>query len=166
MLEQTSLHAVTLSAASNWCSSSVKSPSGCVCRPICLHSGFKEPPSQTDVSVAWNRATKRGSPLPKMFSHRLDAATTHSSIFHSCSCVVGEDTKETRGVNLSVRQASGSHAPTLVIFQALQVNRIRILLVFSPFYLFIFMTRNVVNLKMLWSGVSQRGFIQHSSPER
>lgn len=58
-LEQTSLHAVTLSAASNWCSSSVKYLlSSRVCRPICLHSGFKQPLPQSDVYVAWNRATK------------------------------------------------------------------------------------------------------------
>lgn len=48
-----------------------------------------------------------------------------------------EDTEETKGVNLAVSHALGSHALTLVIFQTLQVNRIRILSGFLPL-LFIF----------------------------
>lgn len=51
------------------------------------------------------------------------------------------DTEETRGVNLPVRHASGSHVLTLVIFQTLHVNRIYILSGFFHVY-FIFFYNN------------------------
>lgn len=109
----------------------------------------------------------QGSPLPKMFSWCLEAAATDLSIFLFYSCVVSEDTKDTGGVNLSVSHASGSHVLTLVIFQTLQENKIRFLSGFFSFYFLNFFIKwNVINLWMRWSGVSQGGFIKHSSPER
>lgn len=60
---------------------------------------------QTDVYVAWNRATEGIAFAQNVFFPRhLDAAAAHSSAFDSRSCVVGEDTEETRGVNLAVCQ--------------------------------------------------------------
>lgn len=132
---------------------------------------------QTDVYVAWNRATEGIAFAQNVFFLRhLDAAAAHSSAFDSRSCVVGEDTEETRGVNLAVCQPciritrfNPSYLPGTLGEQDTHPFRARVFLggFFSHYYLFIyFMTSNVINLRMLWSGVSQRGFIQHSSPER
>lgn len=70
ILEQTAPHSVSLSAAQKWCSPSVKSLlSSHVCRPISLHSGFKQPLLQTDVYVAWNRATEGNRLCPECFQN-------------------------------------------------------------------------------------------------
>lgn len=157
ILEQTSPQADALSAASLWSSSSVKSLlSSCVCRPVCLHSGFKQPILQKDVYVAWNRATKR-------LAFAQNVYMTHSSRFHSCSCAVGKDSEETRRVNLSGSHASGSHISNLSYLSDTPDEQGTLTFRLPHSHLFFMMMRNMITSQGALSGVSQNGFIQKPS---
>lgn len=160
-------HALTLSATSKLCSSSVKSLlSSCTCQRSCQHSCFTQSVSLADVYVAWNR-THHGDCLGPKCCHDAWMSQWLWYIFHSHSCVVGDDTDKARGVNVSVSGASGSHSLTFIIFQTLQVYRPHILsgIFFFHYYLLI-MSKNGINPRMLWSHVSLKGLIQHTSLER
>lgn len=85
---------------------------------IRLHSGLKQPLPQTDVCVAWNRATEGITFAQNVFTTL--GCSCGSLIFISFLCVADTDTEETGvGVNLSVSHASESHVLTLVISQTL-----------------------------------------------
>ena len=133
--------------------------SRCLLWPLWLHSAFQTAPSRRQYETE----PPRGSPSPHnvfpdawMWQRLARLRVTLITVW------LEKIPRPRRGVSLSVNSASGSHVLTLVISQTLQVKRrcIRSGFIFSLFYtvyLFIFMTRNVRNLRMLWSGVSKRG---------
>lgn len=166
ILEQTSLHGVTLSAASNWCSSSVKYLlSSCVCRPICLHSGFKQPLPQTHVYVAWNRATEGIAFAQNVFM--MLGCGSDSFVYISLLLLCGWGRyRRDQGCQsvcqpcIRITRSTPSYLPDTPGEQDTHPFR------FFPTFIYFFLTRTVMNLRTFSSGVSQRGFIQHSSLER
>ena len=100
-----------------------------------------------------------------MLSRRLDVGATRCYIFHSHSCLVGDDADEARGVNVSVSGASGSHSLTFITFPTLPGVQGT-----HPFWGFLFALLFIDYFKkhgiyptMLWSHVSLKGLIQHAS---
>lgn len=141
--------------------------SSCVCWPICLHSGFKQPLPQTDVCVAWNRATEGIAFAQNVFTALGCGSNVYVSLLFLCGWEVERYWRD-QGCQsvcqscIRITRSNPSYLPDTPGEQDAQPFRF----FFFTFILFFFTARNVINLRMLWSGVSQRGFIQRSNPER